>query len=385
MSNPQTSASGPKRIRQLNRRAVLTQIRNHGPTSRSGLIQSLELSPAAVSTVVSELCRDGLLEETEVTPNNGKLGRPLTLMSLAANAAYALGLVLRPEGDSVKILAAWIDYAGKITLCDDEKIEQADCFDTITKTIINTVQRLENSVPDASRIAAVKIGTPGVVEDNKIAIAPRFPAIQGDQLSSELNDALPYPVWFENDLSLCALSELDQQPRLRTENFAYLYIGSGVGAGVALQGQLWLGRGWAGEIGQLRLSRGKSKRESLEEQLSIDALRDRLAAIGLQDADLDALPEISDRRVKRILEQYSGYLCDAIQVLNAVLDLDEVIVDFPYDRLADHLIERVNTLMHNDALRVTVSTPAAAHGAAIRGAALAAMNQALEKLEQRAT
>ena len=114
MTDNSITASGPGRIRQQNRRAVLEHLRYHGDAPRSALGSALGLSPAAVSSVTNELLDDGLLVEPSTAPTGRRQGRPVTPLSLNPEAACAMGLLLRPSLDHLSIETAWVDYAGQI-------------------------------------------------------------------------------------------------------------------------------------------------------------------------------------------------------------------------------------------------------------------------------
>ncbi len=381
------TGSGPGRIRALNRRAVLAHIRRYGPTSRTALGSALELSAAGVSSVVSELISDGLLRDAEAGPGVNRLGRPVALLELAPAAAYTFGLVLRPEAGKVRIESAWADYAGRVRVTPNPLTHDLDELQVVVAGVLAALQHLQESVPDIGSVAGLTIGTPGVVENEHIHIAPQLPVIEGDAFLAALRGRLVYSFELENDVNLAAFSELHQQPRLRDSSFAYLFIGSGVGAGLALRGQPWASHGWAGEIGQLRITRAAGRRESFEELLSTDTLAAKLEALGLPRDGFDELAkaiEARNRRTLRLIDTYAAHLCDLIQVLNAVLDLDEVILDFPSEILLQQLLPRVRHLIAESPLKVAISTPAMAHNAAVSGAALSSLHRALSKLEQRA-
>lgn len=382
------TASGPGRIRQLNRRAVLGHIRRFGPTSRSELIPALQLSPAGVSSVVNELIDDGLLQEAEPSSALGRLGRPVSLLQLSPNAAYTLGLVLRPGAGRVQVESAWSDYAGTVALAPELRFHDPAQIETVVQDLLGALRTLERLVPEPQRIAAVTVGIPGVVANDRVAMAPSMRSIEGGQLIAALRAAVSYPLYFQNDVNLAARSELHQQPRLRELAMAYLYIGAGVGAAAALRGQVWTGNGWAGEVGHLRISRGRGRRQSFEELLGTGgAIADALTDMGLARNGLDALAaavDAGDRRAQRLVKRYGSHLCDLIQVLNAVLDLDEVIVDFPSEPLFAVLLPIVQELMQDSPLQVAISTPAMAHSASVCGAALYALKLALETVDQRA-
>ena len=102
------TAAGPSRIRALNRKAVLSYIRKHGPTPRSDLIPALKLSAAAVSSVTSELMSNGLLRTAppEVSANLAARGRPKSPLEFNPSAVYAFGMRLLPFDDRCRIQMA---------------------------------------------------------------------------------------------------------------------------------------------------------------------------------------------------------------------------------------------------------------------------------------
>jgi len=392
MNEPGAGArsSGPGRIRQLNREAVLRFIRLNGPSARTTLIHALDLSAAAVSSLVSELLRDALLLEAEGSATHGRQGRPVSLLRLNPRAAYALGIVLRPHAGGVAVETAWADYAGGLAAGPTVQVRSSESAQPVIDGVCDAVAALEREAPDAERITALAVGIPGVVDDGGcIQIAPRLPVIAGTELIERLSARLPYALSFHNDINLAVIAELHQQPRLRDIGFAYLFIATGVGAGIGLRGRLWSGNGWAGEVGQLRITRARGRRESFEELLGIEnELARQIGKLGLRGnglGDLVAAADAGDRRALRVIRGYAESLCDLIQVLNAVLDLDEVIVDFPCRALLERLLPRVQTIMAASALKVAVAEPSIGHAAGVRGAALAALDESLGRLQRRDT
>ena len=382
---PSNRASGPARIRQLNRQAVLGYIRDHGSTSRSALIPALELSAAAISSVVSELIGEGLLLDSGSGGAEGR-GRPVSRLALNPGAAYALGLVVRTNGERAAIDAAWADYAGAVHVEATLDVNGKD-GQTLAAGTADALISLERKVPDAGRIVGVSVGVPGVVVGRRIEIAPLLPALQGEAFTVALQRSTKRPIGFFNDVKLSTMAELGRQSRLRNLAFAYLHVGSGVGAGVALNGTIRTGHGWAGEVGQLKITRGRT-RFTFEELLSFTKphMTAQLGEIGLDHRTLDdwaAAIDARDKAATALANRYAADLCDLIQVLNAVLDLDEVVVDFPSKALFERLRPRIEMEMQGSALDVAVSASQIGHDAAVTGAALSALKLALKTVEQR--
>ncbi len=387
MAHDQNHSAGPARIRQLNRSAILSHIRYKGSCSRSKLSPVLKLSPAAVSSVVNELLDEGFLRRAIPVSDSNRQGRPISLLELNPEAAYALGMILRPNGDVIEVASAWVDYTGFVRILTKLQIKiQPECVGIVT-IIRNALRTLQNTVPNKDRISGLAIGIPGVVENDTIPIAPKLQCIEGSDLILKLRELIPYPVTFHNDVNLSTMSELHEQPRLREMTFCYLHIYSGVGSGISQHGVIHSGSGWAGEVGQLRIGRNNGQHLSFEQLLCTDGrLADLLSSLGHTENTLDALvPYIDarDKTVLKVIDDYCESLCDLIKVLHSVLDLDEVIVDFPSAQLFERLRPRVEVLIQDYPHKLKISAPASGYDACIRGAALTALNESLEIVELR--
>ena len=382
------SSTGPTRIRQLNRQAVLAYIRNEGPNSRSALGPALSLSGAGVSSVVNELLAEDLLRESKGTVRDGRQGRPISLLELNPDAAYALGIVLRPSETRTELAMAWVDYTGHATALPNIEVNTHRNLEDLIKTIAESVQALEKAVPDAARIVGLTIAVPGVVEENNIPMSPKLRCIEGNEFVEGIKKTIDYPLSFQNDVNLAATSELYQQPRLRELTFAYLYLYAGVGSAFSFRGKILSGSGgWAGEIGPLHINRRDPNTRSFEQLLSTDgSLAQLLVSLGHPPQALDELADYIDQRDPRVLEvidTYCEHLCDAINMINSILDLDEILVDFRSVKLFERLRPRLEILLQSSRRKPVISTPVMGGEATLNGAALSALNLNLDEIEFR--
>ena len=385
-TNQQASSTGPSRIREINRKAVLSYIRQHGPNSRSALGRALSLSGAAMTSVVNELLKKGLLCESEKTTHDGRQGRPISLLGLNASAAYALGIVLSPTKQSTVLNMAFVDYTGQATNLPDMQVDTDQGLDLLIARIEQAITALEQAVPNPQRIAGVTIAIPGVVENESIPMSPKLRCIEGKAFIDRLKQSINYPLSFRNDVNLAAISELYQQPRLRNLSFAYLYLYSGVGSSIALQGKVITGsHGWAGEIGRLHINQSDPNSTSCENHLSTDgSLADLLQSLGHPRQALDKLADYIDQRnpvVLEVIDQYCEHVCDAINILNCVLDLDEILIDVRSDALFQRLRPRLEILLQSAPRQPLLSTPVLGKQAALNGAAITALNLAFDDIE----
>ena len=105
-------------------------------------------------------------------------------------------------------------------------------------------------LPDAVIDGAV-VGVPGVVEaqTGHVHLADNVPGMEGRAFGAELEERLGVPVRIDNDINLAALGEQWRGVARGVDDFAFLSIGTGLGAGLVLHGELLRGRhGAAGEL-----------------------------------------------------------------------------------------------------------------------------------------
>jgi predicted NBD/HSP70 family sugar kinase len=86
-------------------------------------------------------------------------------------------------------------------------------------------------------------------EDGRLQLAANVPGLEGRRFADELNERLSLPITLENDINLAALGERWLGVARGVNDFVFLSVGTGMGAGIVLGGELHSGRhGFAGEI-----------------------------------------------------------------------------------------------------------------------------------------
>ncbi|MGZ4662070.1 MAG: ROK family protein, partial [Arthrobacter sp.] len=111
---------------------------------------------------------------------------------------------------------------------------------------------LEESGVDRSAIVGAGVGIPGPIDrrTGTVAQGAILPEWVGINILQHLEDTLNFPVFVDNDANLGALSEVTWGPHTGISNLMFLKIGSGIGAGLILNGAPYYGNvGITGEIG----------------------------------------------------------------------------------------------------------------------------------------
>lgn len=148
-------------------------------------------------------------------------------------------------------------------------------------------------------VRAIGVGAPGTVApaSGEVISAPNLPGWTNIPLARELSARLQLPVYVGNDCHLCTLGvhrhELASKPR----HLVALFIGTGVGGGLILNGELYLGHNrTAGEVGHMVIQAdgpecGCGNRGCLEALTSRKALLQRLQ-LALQAGETTILTEM---------------------------------------------------------------------------------------------
>lgn len=162
-------------------------------------------------------------------------------------------LICAVDLGGTNLRAANIDHEGRIHERVKFPTPHSNKAEDIVDAIIAAVARCEAGAANlGARIEAVSVVVPGSVQAETRAVvnAPNVPAIVDFRLAEALETKLQRTVLIENDANAAALGEMWQGAARGCRTIVCLTLGTGVGSGIVLDGNLWRGAdGTAGEIG----------------------------------------------------------------------------------------------------------------------------------------
>ena len=103
-------------------------------------------------------------------------------------------------------------------------------------------------------LTAVGVGSPGVIDDEAgtVTSARNLPDWEGSYaLGEKLGAAFGVPIGLANDVTVATNAEFELGAGKPYNSLLGVFWGTGVGGGIVLDGQVWDGRGGAGEIGHM--------------------------------------------------------------------------------------------------------------------------------------
>ncbi|MBU2639239.1 MAG: ROK family protein [Nanoarchaeota archaeon] len=152
-----------------------------------------------------------------------------------------------------KIIA--VDFGGtsiRAALMSGRRILRLVKHDTMASEGKNVVlKQLVKAIEEAKGVEKIKgigIGSPGPLLDGVIKNPPNLP-IRNFNLKKFLQKKFKTRIEIENDAKCAALAELVYG--VKKKNFIVLTLGTGIGGGVIIDGSLYKGQGYGGEIGHI--------------------------------------------------------------------------------------------------------------------------------------
>ena len=174
---------------------------------------------------------------------------------------YVIGLDLGGTNSVFGI----VDSRGEIKATTAIKTGGYDSVDAYVEASVNALQPVIEQVGGIEKIKAMGIGAPnGNYYTGTIEFAPNLPWAHDTKvpLAKMFSDKLGgIPVGLTNDANAAAIGEMVYGVARGMKNFIVITLGTGVGSGIVVNGQLLYGcDGFAGELGHVTMVRGKEGR-----------------------------------------------------------------------------------------------------------------------------
>lgn len=242
--NRSNSGANLPTLRGHNAALVLDLLRVAGERgiSRLELAERTGLTPQAVSKITARLRAEGLATEAGHRASTG--GKPRTVLRLVPDAGHAVGLHLDRDGLTVVL----VDLAGTVVTSRTAPLDFGAPADEVVAAAAGAVAEVRG---DGVRpVLGVGAAVPGPLDhrDGVLHRVTGFPRWDGYRLGDALTARTGLPVVIDKDTNAAALGLALQAPG--PADFAYLHLGTGLGAGLVLGGALHRGaRTGAGEFG----------------------------------------------------------------------------------------------------------------------------------------
>lgn len=156
-----------------------------------------------------------------------------------------------------------VNQRGDVLYDDSIRTQEFSTAEAFVEAGVACLKPLIEKAGGIDQIKAMGIGAPnGNYYTGSIEYAPNLPWKGIVPLSKMFSDALGIPVAMTNDANAAALGEMIYGVARGMKNFIVITLGTGVGSGIVINGQLVYGHdGFAGELGHVTMVRGAEGRQ----------------------------------------------------------------------------------------------------------------------------
>jgi predicted NBD/HSP70 family sugar kinase len=238
-------------VRRSNLIAIVRQIHDRGPQSRSELVARTGLTRSAIRALIGEfLAADLLVEERPAL--GGVPGRPSPVVRPVPDTAIVLALELNVDSTA----AAVVGLGGEVL--EQRRVDRSRdrrSVDSLLGDVRSLVASLATLAEHRDALIGVGVAVAGVVrrDDGFVSTAPNL-GWQDVELGRALRAARGFdvPIRIANEADVGALAELRRGAARGADDLVFVSGEVGVGGGIIVDGQPLTGvAGFAGEVGHL--------------------------------------------------------------------------------------------------------------------------------------
>lgn len=372
-------------LKDMNRKTVYKLISSVGEISRAEISRQTGISSPTVLKITNFLLQNEFV--LEAGEGISHVGRKPQILRFNPNAAYSIGVDF--EGDFLKI--GIVDLLGDIKAFKQIRVT-GDFDELISEKLYHYIEEIikKEGIP-MNKILGIGLGIPGAVDviNCVVEFAPLVGIYNKKDCKSiidELTNKSGLPVFLENDANAAAIGEHITRKLSPECDLAYLSLGTGLGAGLILDGKIRHGvRNSAGEIGYMVFDKDyhtfKSKAGWLESHINFHALSERWEIYKSIETKQEIKEFENSADFVLMVDYVASYLGLCIANLTALLDLDMVVIGGVVTKsLGKPLMESLKHYMSKLRLLDIECQFQSCEEPGIVGAASISTNSALDKL-----
>lgn len=321
---------------------MLEAIRAGAPISRAEISRRAGISKPTVSLALQSLVEAGLVREVDHDPDGPSYGA--VFFEPVHEAALVLGLDLGARF----VRGSISDLAGEVRARQDVELPSGDADATLAAITTLGTSLIEATGLSRELVNGAVVGVPGVVDDAGRLYLTHFRSLEGRELRGELSERLGMPVTLENDINLAALGEQAHGVARGVDDFAFLSVGTGLGIGLVLRGELHRGRhGAAGELDYALLGFGQDLDPSANGVVAVAAelaSGNRSSLVAPFDArDVFTHARRGDDLARRVVAEVAHRIALHIAPISAVADVSLVVLGGGIGANGDLLLDPIRT------------------------------------------
>lgn len=362
-------------VRALNRALVLNFVRTRGRTQSNDIAAGTGLSRATVSRVLEILGNEGLVRKGGQLAASARGGRRATEVEFRADAGCVIGVDLGKSHLGL-LLTDLLGREQSVSGVGAAEFRAFSGVETGPEACLQTISDLLRAFVlrrglTWDRVRGIGLAAPGPfnVTTQRLVDPPGMTGWDQVDLRSLFASLLEYPmdqVVVDNDANMGALAESRLGAGRGIDNFLYLKIGTGIGMGLVLHGNVYRGSyGGAGEFGHIEVDRNGKECACghwgcLETIVGADAVVDAAnrqrrstTEAALSDiAQVVAAAYAGNPACLRAIEQAGEQLGACLAPMANVLNPERIIIDGGLAEAGDLLLAPVRVTVRQHTVRL---------------------------------
>jgi predicted NBD/HSP70 family sugar kinase len=341
------SGTNLPKIGGYNYNVVLSSIQAADGISRVELAKQTGLTAQTVSVIVRRLIEQGIVQESGSSPSAG--GKPRTTLRINPTAAYAVGIHFDPIEVSVVVVDMMGHKLAHSRHAISPRLEPEALIAEAAEVAHKHLAELE--IAD-ERVLGVGAACPGPIDQSQglVISPPRHDCWTEVPIKRLLERYIGFSVIVDNDANAAAIGERWSGYGRGVSDFAFLYMGTGIGGAMFLSNNIYRGVSLnAGEFGHIVVEPNGSpcycgNRGCLEAMCSPAAIaRDVRAELAMGRASSLAKPYHKDPELvdhtavclaavngdavaRRVIDRAAEYLADCAVIIANALDVDLLVI-----------------------------------------------------------
>ncbi|GAA0425343.1 MULTISPECIES: ROK family transcriptional regulator [Leifsonia] len=346
-------------LRHLNQERLVEFLLANGPSTQAELARGTGLSTATVSNIVRDMAVKGVVATSPVTSS----GRRALLVQLTDTGDIAVGVDFGRR--HVRIVLCTLGYA----VLAEQELALPLGYD-VAGAVVDASGLLDRMLADGGHdresVLSVGIGIPGPIDRRtgtvlQGAILPEWVGVN----LRDLENAFRFPVVLDNDANLGALGEVTWGAHRGARNIIFVKIGSGIGAGLIINGQTYYGNlGITGELGHTPVVDPGvicrcGNRGCLETVASTTVMIESLGRSGTEPvttADILRRGLERDPAALRVVGDAGQAIGQAIGSIANVINPELVLIGGPLVGLGEALLEPIRRGIQHNAIPIIAET-----------------------------
>jgi glucokinase len=341
-------------LRGLNLERVLAVVMERpAPFTRAEIVQATGLSVPTVGSLTTDLIRRGLLRDLGAGPSSG--GRRPSFMEFNRRHGFVAGIDIGPTRTRIAVA----DMRDEILA---HRIVPTSTRGGPSATLAQLAGEVRDLLHEAQappgRLLAVCAGAPGMVDLDRgvVLLAPNLEGWVNVPMRTILERELGAPVIADNDVNLAVLGEHWRGAARGHNTCVFLFVGTGIGAGVLIDGAVHRGHHYmAGEVavmamGPQFIGQDFGSRGCFETLAGLEALASRWSGGGGDPGWIARLIEAAeggDQGARQAIDETAKYIGMAVTNIGAVLDPSLIVLGGAMFAKAEMLLREVRNVVES--------------------------------------